>query len=369
MTPGDVTQATLNDVSRRRVLGGVAGVAGLAAMAQYPVGPAEAAPRLRGSGYPFALGVASGDPTEDSVVLWTRLNADITAADGGMPRRRLPVVWEMSRESGFGRVVRRGFVWALPQLGHAVHVDVRGLEPDAEYYYRFRYRDDASTVGRTRTAPPVGRTGGRLDFAFASCQSWGSGYYSALGRMAEEDLDLVLHLGDYVYEGGIPADGGFRKTPVPSAFREAPRDLDRWRLQYALYKSDPDLQRAHARFPWVVTWDDHEVQNDYANTESQYEGDISALRTAAYQAWYEHQPVRQPARPGPTARRSTAGCTGVSSPSSMSSTAVSTAPCRPAAGARPTPAPGATTPPSPCWGPNRRSGWTTACASRVRSGI
>jgi alkaline phosphatase D len=116
--------------------------------------------------------------------------------------------------------------------------------------------------------------------------------------MAREDLDLVLHLGDYVYEGGIPSDGGYRRTPTPEVLRAAPRDLTRWRMQYALYKSDPDLQAAHARFPWMVTWDDHEVQNDYANTQSQYEGDIGALRAAAYQAWYEHQPVRAQAMPG-----------------------------------------------------------------------
>ena len=122
-------------------------------------------------------------------------------------------------------------------------------------------------------------------------------------HMADEDLDLVLHLGDYVYEGGIPADGGYRQVPTPEVLRTAPRDVERWRMQYALYKSDPDLRAAHARFPWAVTRDDHEVQNDYANTRSQYEGDISALRAAAYQAWYEHQPVRAPARPGPAGPR------------------------------------------------------------------
>jgi alkaline phosphatase D len=117
--------------------------------------------------------------------------------------------------------------------------------------------------------------------------------------MAEEDLDLVLHLGDYIYEGGIPADGGLRDVRTPAVLRDPPRRLQRWRMQYALIKSDADLQAAHRRFPFVVTWDDHEVQNDYANTLSQYEGDISALRAAAYQAWYEHQPVRRPSRPGP----------------------------------------------------------------------
>jgi len=154
-----------------------------------------------------------------------------------------------------------------------------------------------SPTGRTRTAVPAGVAGGTLAFAFASCQAWDSGYYPSYRHMAQEDLDLVLHLGDYVYEGGIAADGGYRRTPTPEVLRDAPRDLERWRMQYALYKSDPDLQAAHARFPWMVTWDDHEVQNDYANTQSQYEGNISALRAAAYQAWYEHQPVRAPARP------------------------------------------------------------------------
>ena len=293
----DLEAESRSDWSRRRFLGSAAAVAGLAAAAQFPVGPAESAPRIRGGGYPFALGVASGDPTEDSVVLWTRLNADITAADGAMPARRLPVRWEISRDRRFRRVAQRGVTWALPELGHAVHVDVKGLGADAEYYYRFAYRDQVSATGRTRTAPLRRTAGGVLNFAFASCQAWDAGYYSALRHLADDDLDLVLHLGDYVYEGGIPADGGFRKTPVPEVFRSAPRDLDRWRLQYALYKSDPDLQAAHARFPWVVTWDDHEVQNDYANTQSQYEGDITALRAAAYQAWYENQPVRRPARP------------------------------------------------------------------------
>ena len=174
---------------------------------------------------------------------------------------------------------------------------MEGLRPDGEWFYRFQYRHDLSPVGRTRTAPPVGSAGGSFAFAFASCQSWDSGYYPSYRHMAGEDLDLVVHLGDYVYEGGIPADGGYRRTSTPGVLRSAPRDLARWRMQYALYKSDPDLQAAHARFPWMVTWDDHEVQNDYANTQSQYEGDIGALRAAAYQAWYEHQPVRAPAQP------------------------------------------------------------------------
>jgi len=290
-------------VDRRRFLAGVAGVAGAAALATLPAGSANATPRPPRPprpGFPFTLGVASGDPTTTGVVLWTRLAPAPFEQGGGMPAGAVTVDWQVAEDERFRRVVRRGTAWALPRLGHSVHVEVDGLRPDREWFYRFRYRGEDSPVGRTRTAA-VG--GGGLAFAVASCQAWDNGFYPSYRHMAGEDLDLVVHLGDYVYEGGVPADGGYRRTPTPDVLRDAPRDLERWRMQYALYKSDPDLQAAHARFPWVVTWDDHEVQNDYANTRSQYEGDIGALRAAAYQAWYEHQPVRAPAAPGPNGPR------------------------------------------------------------------
>ncbi|MEO3922801.1 alkaline phosphatase D family protein [Micromonosporaceae bacterium B7E4] len=286
-------------VDRRRFLTGVAGVAGAAALAQLPADRAAATPRPAGGDYPFTLGVASGDPTATGVVLWTRLVPKPFEPGGGMPDRPVPVHWQVARDERFRHVVRDGTAWASPQLAHSVHVEVDGLKPDGEWFYRFRYRHDVSATGRTRTAPSASAAGGTLAYAFASCQSWDSGYYPSYRHMAGEDLDLVLHLGDYVYEGGIPADGGYRRTSTPDVLRAAPRDVTRWRMQYALYKSDPDLQAAHARFPWMVTWDDHEVQNDYANSTSQYEGEIGALRAAAHQAWYEHQPVRAPARPGP----------------------------------------------------------------------
>ncbi|WBB66157.1 alkaline phosphatase D family protein [Micromonospora sp. WMMD812] len=284
-------------MDRRRFLAGVAGVAGVAALAQLPADRAAAAPRPAGGDYPFTLGVASGDPTATGAVLWTRLAPKPFEPGGGMPSRRVGVRWEIARDERFRRVVRSGTAWALPELSHAVHVDVEGLESDREWFYRFRYRDDVSMVGRTRTAPRETATVAGLAFAFASCQRWDEGYFPSYAHLAREDLDLVLHLGDYVYEYGIPADGGYRRTPVPEQLRPAPRSLDQWRMRYALVKSDPQLQAAHLAFPWMVTWDDHEVQNDYANTQSQYEGDITALRVAAYQAWYEHQPVRV-ARPG-----------------------------------------------------------------------
>jgi alkaline phosphatase D len=255
-----------------------------------------AQPRPASGEYPFKLGVASGDPAATSVVLWTRLVPQLFEPGGGMPARRITAEWQVAGDERFRHVVRDGVAWALPRLGHSVHVEVDGLRPDREWFYRFRYRHDVSPTGRTRTVVPVGVKGGSL--AFASCQAWDNGYYPSYRHMAQEDLELVLHLGDYVYEGGVAANGGYRHTPTPEILRDAPRELERWRMQYALYKNDPDPQAAHARFPWMVTWDDHEVQNDYANTQSQYEGDISALRAAAYQAWYEHQPVRAPAGPG-----------------------------------------------------------------------
>jgi alkaline phosphatase D len=229
-------------LDRRRFLAGVAGVAGVAALAQLPVGRATAAPRPAGGEYPFRLGVASGDPTATGVVLWTRLVPRPFEPGGGMPARRVTVQWQVAGDDRFRRVVRSGTAWALPRLGHSVHVEVDGLRPDREWFYRFRYRHDVSPTGRTRTAVPAGVRSGTLAFAFASCQAWDHGYYPSYRHMAGEDLELVLHLGDYVYENGIAADGGYRGTPTPEVLCDAPRDVERWRMQYALHKSDPDLQ-------------------------------------------------------------------------------------------------------------------------------
>ncbi|GAA2649757.1 alkaline phosphatase D family protein [Streptomyces vastus] len=275
------------------------GIAGLAALAQVPLAHgALAAPRPPSGGYPFSLGVASGDPSPDGFVLWTRLAPDPLAAHGGgMRPQPVAVEWKVATDEAMTKVVRQGTVAALPELAHSVHVEPTGLRPDREYWYQFRYGADLSPVGRTRTTPAPGTRVSSMSFAFASCQNWSNGYYPAYRHLAGEDIDLVVHLGDYVYEGGIPADGGYRRTPVPATLSEQCRTLDRWRLQYALYKTDPDLQLAHARFPWIVTWDDHEVVNDYAGEESQYAGSIKELRAAAYQAFYEHQPLRRASIP------------------------------------------------------------------------
>lgn len=242
-------------------------------------------------GDPFTLGVASGDPTSTGAVIWTRLAPRILEPDGGMDAQRTAVSWEVAEDEQFARIVQRGRVTAAPELGNSVHVDVPGLSSDRWYFYRFTLASGSSPVGRLRTTPAEGAIS-PLRFAFASCQHYEQGYYTAYEHMAREDLDLVAHLGDYVYEYA-GTDGRVRKY----ATREV-RTLDDYRARYAQTKSDGSLQRAHARAPWVVTWDDHEVDNDYAgltgenNMES--EEQMHLRRAAAYQAWWEHQPVRVP---------------------------------------------------------------------------
>jgi alkaline phosphatase D len=220
--------------------------------------------------------------------------------DGGMPPVPVTVAWEVGTDERLGRIVRRGTAVARPEWGHAVHVEVQGLDPDRWYWYRFRAGDAASRIGRTRTLPPPDAPRSRMRFAFASCQHWEQGYFSAYRHMLADDLDLVVHLGDYVYESGPPG-GGVRRHEGPE-----PVSLAGYRNRHALYKLDPDLQAAHAAYPWITTWDDHEVDNDYAGDQSQDRDDPAAFlarRAAAYQAYYEHLPLRRLARPdGPDAQ-------------------------------------------------------------------
>jgi alkaline phosphatase D len=269
----------------------------LFALAILPPEAARSAPSL--GAHPFTLGVASGDPEPHGVVLWTRL-APNPLSGGGMPNERVRVDWVLAEDEGLQRVVRRGTAVASPELAHSIHVEVEGLQPQREYFYQFKVRQEESPVGRTRTAPERNENVDRLRFAFASCQKWDDGFYSAYRRLAEEDLDLVLHLGDYIYEYGIGPTGGVRHQAVPEAFRPETQSLERHCLQHALYKTDPDLQRAHARFPWIVTWDDHEVENDYTGLISENNDPVDVFRQRranAYQAYYEHLPLRRPAEP------------------------------------------------------------------------
>ena len=242
---------------------------------------------------PFTLGVASGDPLPDSVVLWTRLASD-PLNGGGMPGNTVEVDWEIGRDENFSKIVKKGRATASPDLGHSVHVDVRGLEPSTWYWYRFRTGGHASTVGRTRTAPDSRRKLDKLSFAFASCQHYEAGYFTALEHLAAEDLDVVIHLGDYIYEGA-PRTTGVRKHNSPEIV-----SLSDYRNRYALYRLDPHLQKAHALFPWIVTWDDHEVDNNYAADKPEdgmARERFLERRANAYQAYYEHMPLRRASLP------------------------------------------------------------------------
>ncbi|CAA9411524.1 MAG: Phosphodiesterase/alkaline phosphatase D [uncultured Rubrobacteraceae bacterium] len=253
----------------------------------------------RFSDYPFKLGVASGDPLPDGVVLWTRLAPD-PLNDGGMPEKKVPVQWQVATDEGFADVVAEGMEFAYPELAHSVHVEVGGLQPAAEYFYRFRAGPELSPVGRTKTAPALGASLAEMSFAFVSCQMYEHGYYTAYRRMAEqEQLDLVVHLGDYIYEYGpnqYVANGGNVRTHVGPEIWSLPD----YRRRHAQYRTDEDLQAAHAAFPFVVTWDDHEVENNYADEIPEGNQSVAAFvrrRAAAYQAYYEHMPLRRASVP------------------------------------------------------------------------
>ena len=254
---------------------------------------ADSSPQRARLPYPFTLGVASGDPLADGVVLWTRLAPDPLATFGGLDGRlSVPVKWEVAEDEAFGRVVRRGTALARPEFGYAVHVDVRGLRPSAHYFYRFRAGDHLSPSGRTKTAPARDGAASSMEFAFVSCQHRVVGYYTAYQHLANEDLDVVLHLGDYIYEGADQGSLGRGHFPERTLLT-----LDDYRARYAQYKTDPDLQAAHAAFPWIVTMDDHEVLSNWASDYSFYypqeAKDAFVVRRAnAFRAYWEHMPLR-----------------------------------------------------------------------------
>jgi alkaline phosphatase D len=259
--------------------------AALAALAMQLPRSAWSQPSLQD--YPFALGVASGDPTPDGMVLWTRLQP----STAGAAQASITVHWELAHDAGFRQIVQHGQAQARPEWGHSVHVELQGLAPDRWYYYRFRCGEATSATGRTRTAPAPDALPARLRLAFASCQRWEHGHYAAWRQVVTDAPDLVLFLGDYIYEYASPKNttGLARVHSLHAA-----RTLADYRERYALHKSDPLLQAAHAACPWIVTWDDHEVQNDYAGHQGR-DGDTSAFtaqRLAGWQAFYENMPLR-----------------------------------------------------------------------------
>lgn len=241
---------------------------------------------------PFTLGVASGDPEPDNILIWTRLTAPLSyLGTSDVPDLAAQTVhWEVAHDAQFRRPVAQGQTQARAEWGHAVHVQVNGLSPDRWYFYRFRCGDAFSTTARCRTAPMAGADVRQLRLAVASCQRWEHGFYSAWADAAQAAPDLVLFLGDYIYEYAQPTkpDGLARPQPLRTA-----QTLQDYRDRYALHKSDAHLQAAHAVCNWSVIWDDHEVENDYA---AQYgRGDSAhflARRMAAWQAFYENMPLR-----------------------------------------------------------------------------
>ena len=283
--PADVR--TMNRIDRRELLR----LAAAGALCLWLPRRASSQPRFASN--PFALGIASGSPTFDSVVLWTRL------LDSNIGREPIPVRWEVAHDDQFVRIAQSGRVMASPELAHSVHAEVSGLEPDRWYFYRFMVGDAVSPVGRTRTFPRPGAKAARLRLAYASCQRWEHGYYSAYRHMRVESLDAVMFLGDYIYE--YPGAANAVRLPNMTPSLGFVVTLDDYRARYALHKSEPDLQAMHAACPWLMTWDDHEVQNDYAGLQAgnssmvdifSNPADFVRRRAAAYQAYYEHMPIR-----------------------------------------------------------------------------
>jgi alkaline phosphatase D len=276
---------------RRGLLHGGLALAAVGALG--PVGCATG-PRRPFSDDPFSLGIASGDPLHDRVVLWTRLAPRPLDEDGGMGPEAVPVRWQVAEDERFARVVREGETRAVAAYAHAVHVDVAGLAPQRTYFYRFVAGGVASPVGRTRTTPAPDAVPRTVRIGQVGCQHYEHGFYTAYRHLADEDLDVVVHTGDYIYEAA--------RRNRPEHVREHPPHecvtLAQYRLRYALYKSDPDLKMAHAAHPFAIVFDDHEVANDWANDrDGRGNGGAAfrARRAAALKAWWEHMPLRPPA--------------------------------------------------------------------------
>ncbi len=251
---------------------------------------------------PFSLGVAAGDPWPDGFVIWTRLAPEPTEPNGGMTDAAIPVQWEVAEDERFVHIVRSGEAIARPELAHSVHVEVDGLQPWRPYWYRFRVEGaDVSPVGRARTAPSAGVVPDRARLALAGCQAYPQGWVDAWGHIAREpDLDAVFHYGDYIYEYGVSRtvirDAAGRTVDRQHSGGAEAYTLDEYRRRYAQYKSDPHLKAAHAAAAFIISFDDHEVDNDWASDFDQ-DGTppetFARRRYAAMQAWYEHMPVRR----------------------------------------------------------------------------
>ncbi|MGW5354620.1 alkaline phosphatase D family protein [Streptomyces sp. NPDC004031] len=313
-----MTPSSPGPVTRRATLKGAAVTAGALAFtfsARSFDAEAAAAPAHRGV---FGYGVASGDPTGTAVVIWTRVTPprrgpkDPVATPGSGLGARTHVTWEVARDRHFTRVVRRGDHLTHPDSDHTVKVDVEGLKPYTRYFYRFRAAGETSPVGRTRTAPDVPGRSHALRFALVTCSNYTGGYFTAYRQIAtRDDLDFVLHVGDYIYEypngpvsDASDPDGRYGPAELVGIRDAEPANtlltLRDYRLRHAIHKADPDAQAAHNAHPWITIFDDHEVANNAWDTgaENQDAGTTAAQfqqrREAAYQAYLEWMPFRLP---------------------------------------------------------------------------
>lgn len=287
-------------VSRRDVVGALGlggGALGLGACASGSVGaPAQmklaSSTGKSGGNALFSLGVASGDPVSDGFVIWTRLAPQPLRGDGGMSGPA-DVIWQVAEDERFLNVVKSGELTATADWAHSVHVEVFGLRPLRQYYYRFIAQGQTSPTGKAKTAPVLGADVDRLRIGVASCQHYEQGFFNVYADMVEQDPDIIVHLGDYIYE--VSWGPQVRRQASVEAIT-----LDDYRIIHAQYKTDADLQAAHACAPWLFIWDDHEVVNDYANLHDEDfmpEPQMRARRAAAYKAYYEHMPLRARSRP------------------------------------------------------------------------
>lgn len=282
--------------SRRKFLGTTLAMAGVGLLSSRGARPAE---DIRFAKSPFTLGVASGYPTPDGMVLWTRLALTPLEPGGGMPQEVIPVDWAVATDERMRNVIQHGTDYATPEWGHSIHVEPSGLDPGREYWYRFESGGERSPIGRTRTAPAYGEPLQRLKLGLVCCQHYEHGYFTGYRHMLADNLDLIVHVGDYIYENN--AVKKVRHHNMPVAFT-----LDDYRARHALYRGDHDLANAHAAAPWLFIWDDHDVANDYANDVSEEDDDPQLFltrRAAAYQAYYEHMPLPRWAVPSGPAMR------------------------------------------------------------------
>ena len=290
------SRVTSKGLSRRHFVAGAG--AGFTAIAASIAGPSLirlAAAQSWRAGNPFSLGVASGAPRPDGFVLWTRFAPEPLSSNpetpGGMSGGDVTLRYEIAADPSMTKIVRRGSATAEQAFAYSVHLDVAGLEPGRSYWYRFLSGDAVSLTGRAMTLPAPGSAIEKMRFGFVSCSNYEHGYFSAYQHLNDENPEFVLFLGDYIYET-IEQNRAIVRRHSDGVEAST---LPTYRNRYAQYRLDADLQRLHAQVPALVTWDDHEVQNDYADKWSETFDDPQQFllrRAAAYQAFYEHMPVR-----------------------------------------------------------------------------